>query len=403
MINEEQVRDITKKVLDEEHLTGFIKIFEKEHNLFRGSHEKIGLPENLEIPEKIITQIIKYVSATFKELEDTDIPEHLTGDFIQYDEGIEKWKRMPALTQGSILFAGENGYFTEDADNLFWDDTLKVLEVLCPTTPVSYGNIYIGKGVIGAGNSVGTRNVILGYEAGYNNTSGYQDTFLGYYAGRSNTSAYKGTLIGAKSGYYITTSPSNTCLGYMSGITITTGDGKNVCIGEFADAGTTGKENVSVGYNSLSALWDGFRNTCIGYASNVWDGDSQYRIAIGYNAISKEDNLCAIGGLSATDSVNLAIFYNREFRFYDDGNNYVGFKAPALSADQIWVLPTADGVANQPWGSDGGGTLQWLTTLAGLTNIKTGATQVGAGAVAGELWATNGHGSLPDNVLMIGV
>ena len=61
MIDEEQVRSIIKKVLDEEHLTGFIKIFEKEHNLFRGSHDKIALPEDLEIPEKIITQIIRYV------------------------------------------------------------------------------------------------------------------------------------------------------------------------------------------------------------------------------------------------------------------------------------------------------------------------------------------------------
>jgi len=30
-------------------------------------------------------------------------------------------------------------------------------------------------------------------------------------------------------------------------------------------------------------------------------------------------------------------------------------------------------------------------------------TQVAAGAAAGELWATSGHASLPDNVVMIGV
>jgi len=35
--------------------------------------------------------------------------------------------------------------------------------------------------------------------------------------------------------------------------------------------------------------------------------------------------------------------------------------------------------------------------------IKSGATQAAAGAAAGELWKTNGHASLPNNVVMIGV
>jgi len=63
MIDEEQVINIVKKVLKEEHLDDFIKIFEKEHNIFRGSHDKINLPENLVIPEKIIKYIVesKYI------------------------------------------------------------------------------------------------------------------------------------------------------------------------------------------------------------------------------------------------------------------------------------------------------------------------------------------------------
>ena len=38
-----------------------------------------------------------------------------------------------------------------------------------------------------------------------------------------------------------------------------------------------------------------------------------------------------------------------------------------------------------------------------LKGLKTGATQVGAGAAANEIWKTASHASLPDNVLMIGV
>jgi hypothetical protein len=58
MKNEEEVRAIVRKVLDEEHLLGFVKIFEKEHNLFRGSHDKLALSENLSVPEKVIERII---------------------------------------------------------------------------------------------------------------------------------------------------------------------------------------------------------------------------------------------------------------------------------------------------------------------------------------------------------
>ena len=49
---------------------------------------------------------------------------------------------------------------------------------------------------------------------------------------------------------------------------------------------------------------------------------------------------------------------NNELRFYE-GSNYVGFEAPALSADQIWVLPSADGSANQTLKTDGSGNELW--------------------------------------------
>lgn len=60
-----------------------------------------------------------------------------------------------------------------------------------------------------------------------------------------------------------------------------------------------------------------------------------------------------------------------ELRFYDVGNsNYVGFEAPALTADQIWVLPDVDGAANQVLATDGGGNLSWAT-VSNLTGLGT--------------------------------
>jgi hypothetical protein len=38
-----------------------------------------------------------------------------------------------------------------------------------------------------------------------------------------------------------------------------------------------------------------------------------------------------------------------------------------------------------------------------ILNVKAGATQIASGAVAGEIWKTASHATLPDNVLMIGV
>ena len=59
---------------------------------------------------------------------------------------------------------------------------------------------------------------------------------------------------------------------------------------------------------------------------------------------------------------------NKELRFYE-GSNYVGFEAPALSADQIWALPAADGTAGFALKTDGSGTLSW--GLAGGNAFET--------------------------------
>jgi len=64
---------------------------------------------------------------------------------------------------------------------------------------------------------------------------------------------------------------------------------------------------------------------------------------------------------------NLRLKDNNELRFYDNGN-YVGFEPPALSGDQIWVLPTADGSAGNHLQTDGAGNLSWA---AGLTLAVT--------------------------------
>ena len=57
---------------------------------------------------------------------------------------------------------------------------------------------------------------------------------------------------------------------------------------------------------------------------------------------------------------DMSLFNGAERRYYDVGNsNYVGFKAPSLTANQIWVLPIADGDPGSVLTTDGFGTLDW--------------------------------------------
>ena len=62
---------------------------------------------------------------------------------------------------------------------------------------------------------------------------------------------------------------------------------------------------------------------------------------------------------------------NKELRFYE-GANYVGFEAPALSANQIWVLPAVDASdSGDVLMSNASGTLSWSTAVSGVATNFT--------------------------------
>ena len=87
----------------------------------------------------------------------------------------------------------------------------------------------------------------------------------------------------------------------------------------------------------------------------------------GFTTVQTTDNV-SIGGNS------------KELRFYS-GSDYVGFKAPSLSATKIWALPLEDGSANQVLKTDGSGNLSWATNsgseaiaIDDLTDAKKAGT-----------------------------
>lgn len=69
-------------------------------------------------------------------------------------------------------------------------------------------------------------------------------------------------------------------------------------------------------------------------------------------------------------SANILMQSGKELQFWDVGNsNYVGFEAPALTANQIWVLPATDGTIGQLLKTDGSGNLGWVSAGAGSGDV----------------------------------
>jgi len=92
--------------------------------------------------------------------------------------------------------------------------------------------------------------------------------------------------------------------------------------------------------------------------------------------------------ISSEGNLNL-VASNTELRFYE-GSNYVGFEAPALSGDQIWVLPAADGSNGQQLTTDGSGNLSWAAAGSG-GGSATAADDIGNGDAAVNILTTSGN------------
>lgn len=97
-------------------------------------------------------------------------------------------------------------------------------------------------------------------------------------------------------------------------------------------------------YNSDSVSWIEYLGFSLSTLKGAWNVENHLTVAGGNLSVSS-------GNILITGS-------NNELRFYESVN-YVGFEAPALDADQIWVLPNADGSASDYLQTDGSGNLTW--------------------------------------------
>ena len=137
----------------------------------------------------------------------------------------------------------------------------------------------------------------------------------------------------------------NITLNYGTGDTSSTADG----------AGITIQDAVSSS-SDATILWDG--------TNDEFDFSHNINITGGLTTSAASDlnsDINISGTVSLDGTAN-------ELRFYE-GVNYVGFEAPALSGDQIWVLPDSDGTAGYALKTDGSGSLSW--GLAGGNAFET--------------------------------
>ena len=295
------------------------------------------------------------------------------------------------LTPGSIPFADATGFLAQDNANLFWDETNARLG-LNQTTPTaridivaeaSFPGINIEAGASGEmstpdgqqfrwghWNAVDTFTERLKFDAAGIFYISYLTTGSVIFAGAGGEikqdnadfrwdTANKRLGIGKVPANVLDVDGAGTVTGGTSygGVVarFSTTDDKHISVSIDAN---TGKDPVLSFAEDGSCIWD-IRNDAL--APDEFQ--IRYQVAevnLTYFAITASGDVQIPLGY-------LALMNNEELRFYDNGN-YVGFEAPALGADQIWILPTADGPANEVWGTDGAGNIIWRThdELAGF-------------------------------------
>lgn len=108
----------------------------------------------------------------------------------------------------------------------------------------------------------------------------------------------------------------------------------------------------------------------------------------GNPTISLPSSIIASGSLESTTTTtvgtNLIVKGANELRLNNSGDTYyTGFKAPALSANKIYTLPTGDGTSGQLLSTNGSGTLSWATVSAGSSDLVkiSSTTTSGVGTV----------------------
>ena len=150
-----------------------------------------------------------------------------------------------------------------------------------------------------ASNLTNTGNIAIGVNAPLTLTNGYSNILIGSQNGIKLTSGHTNVMVGVLSGRY-TTGDSNTLLGTNSGQGV---DGSStfsntVAVGYQAlTALTTGLRNTAVGYQAGDSVLAGSDNTFLGYGTDLINGNNSFNTVIGSGAYvnSNGNRMTAVG------------------------------------------------------------------------------------------------------------
>lgn len=276
----------------------------------------------------------------------------------------------------NVIIGARAGYHNNGSDNTFignqagfWNTT-------------GFDNTFIGEDA-GEQNRTGSDNVFIGEDAGHNNTTGNDNVFIGSGAGRQNrtgnnntaighdalfdlggfdngTASYNtavgdstgidvglgqyNTFLGASAGPRTENASFNTFVGYRSGYSnnfLNTTGNRNTYVGSYSgQANRIGEDNAGFGHfadfrgqNANSFAYS--RNTFMGSRVQIWNVDC---VAMGYNAIVKDQYGIAIGATSIVDG-HSSIAIGFEANIGDNNNQSVaiGHQASATATNSIAI------------------------------------------------------------------
>jgi hypothetical protein len=127
----------------------------------------------------------------------------------------------------------------------------------------------------------------------------------------------------------------------------------------------------------------------ISFASFDQDNDTvnflDSEVSIAGVTTSATGTVLTLSDSTVTSSVDFIIDNQKEIRFREqtgNGTNYVALKAPAsLTTDTTFILPSADGTANQILKTDGSGNLSFVDSFSGIAwqSVQTTGFTASAG------------------------
>tara|TARA_R100001163_G_C5068450_1_gene208756 strand:- start:3393 stop:10982 length:7590 start_codon:yes stop_codon:yes gene_type:complete len=214
-------------------------------------------------------------------------------------------------------------------------------------------------------------NIGIGYAAfGGTVAGGELNVAVGNFAGDALTTADGSTLVGHKAGSGITTGSKNTLIGHEAGRGVTTGIG-NVIVGADQTTVTEGNYNVIVGYQTAGHITTGRGKVIIGN-----DGGSGTT-----NDNNRELMISNFDGIGRTRWIH-------------------GTSAGAITFNEAYTFPTADGSNGQVLTTNGSGTLTFsdagggASTLNELTDVISNITNFTDSILISPDGAAPPHGTL---------